>query len=91
MALYWPHSNVALDVTDDPQSMPVDTEAFPGIRVVSATRAELGDPARLRQVAERLAEAARGSRSQAALTSCAAQAQLKRFLSTAFAHGGDAA
>ena len=91
MALYWPHSNVALDVTDDPQSMPVDTEAFPGIRIVSATRAELGNPAQLRKVADRLAEAARGSRAQAALTSYAAQAQLKLFLSTAFAHEGDAA
>lgn len=91
MALYWPHSNVALDVTDDPHSMPVDTDAFPHIRVVSATCAELRNPALRRQVAERLARAARGSHAPGALSSLAAQAQLQRFLATAYPPSSDAA
>lgn len=91
MALYWPHSNVALDVTDDPLSMPVDRDAFPNIRVVSATCAELRNPTLRRLVTERLATAARGTSAQASLTSYAAQAQLQRYLATAYQSGGDAA
>lgn len=61
MALYFPRYHVALEVTDDPMSMPVDREAFPGLRVLSLTRAEVLDSAVLDRLAERMARD--GSRS----------------------------
>ena len=55
MALYWPHHNVALEIIDDPQNMPVDRDAFPRIKVVRATCAELSDPKASERLLRRLA------------------------------------
>ncbi len=55
MALYFPRYHVALEVVDDPLNMPVDREAFPGMTVLSLTRAEVLDSVVLDRLAERMA------------------------------------
>ena len=55
MALYFPRYQVALEVTDDPLSMPVDLDAFPGMHVLSLTRAEVLNSVVLDRLAERMA------------------------------------
>lgn len=55
MALYWPHHNVALEIVDDPHSLPVDRDAFPHINVISTTCAEISDPAASERLMRRLA------------------------------------
>lgn len=43
MAYYLARQRIAIDIVDDPSSMPVDAEAFPGFRIVPVTVAQLGD------------------------------------------------
>lgn len=44
MALYWPEQKVALEIVDDPASLPVDREAFPDFTVIQVTCAQIEDP-----------------------------------------------
>lgn len=41
MALYLPQQHLALDIVDDPDSAPVDRDAFPGFTVVPVTCEEI--------------------------------------------------
>lgn len=43
MAYYLARQRIAIDIVDDPSSMPVDADAFPGFKVVPVTVAQLGD------------------------------------------------
>lgn len=44
MALYLPRLHLALEIVDDPNSAPVERDAFPDIEVIPVTCAQIGDP-----------------------------------------------
>lgn len=58
MAVYLPDAKVAIEIVDDPLSLPADLDAFPGYTVVTMTCAEVCDPIAFRRVAERVGAAA---------------------------------
>ncbi len=51
MALYFPEQDLAIDLADDPESAPVDPTAFPGMRTVRLSCAQLADPATFDELA----------------------------------------
>ncbi len=44
MALYLPAQHLALDIVDDPRSLPAERDAFDGVTVVPITRSQLAGP-----------------------------------------------
>lgn len=62
MAVYLPSARIAVDVVDDPTSLPVDLDAFPDYTVVSVTRADLNNPAARSRMVKRIARAAGAAR-----------------------------
>lgn len=55
MALYWPQYNMALQIDDDPYSLPFDHDAYPQARVFHTTVSEMSDPVRATRMARRMA------------------------------------
>ncbi len=41
MCLYLPEQEIAIEITDDEQSQPFEPEAFPGIRLIRLTKAQV--------------------------------------------------
>ena len=41
MCLYLPEQEIAIEITDDEQSQPFDPGAFPGIRLIRLTKAQM--------------------------------------------------
>ena len=41
MCLYLPEQEIAIEITDDEQSLPFEPEAFPGIRLIRLTKAQV--------------------------------------------------
>ena len=58
MAVYLPDAKVAIEIVDDPLSLPADLDAFPGYTIVTVTSAEVCDPVAFHRVAERVGAAA---------------------------------
>lgn len=54
MALYWPEDGVALEVVDDPESVPFTGEE--DVEVIRVTSDQLEDPEELKELAQLLAE-----------------------------------
>lgn len=52
MALYLPKQHIVLDIVDDPESAPVDPDAFPGLLTVPVTKDQLAQPATMRRLLE---------------------------------------
>ena len=45
MAVYLPSAKIAVEIVDDPTSLPADLSAFPDFTIVPITRADLRSPA----------------------------------------------
>lgn len=62
MAVYVPAAKIAVEIADDPTSLPADLDAFPGFTVVPITTADLRNPIALNRTVKRIARAAQPSR-----------------------------
>lgn len=58
MAVYLPHLNVAVEIEDDPLSLPVDRDAYPDVIVIKTTCGELSNARAFERLAQRIARAA---------------------------------
>ncbi len=54
MAIYLPQQNVAIQVDDDPYSLPVDREAYPTARVIHMKSADFGSTERIQSLCEEI-------------------------------------
>ncbi len=88
MALYWPTCNLALEIVDDPVSAPVDRTAYPAIKVIQTTRAEINDPRALDRLTRRLAREMDRSWPAASSSSASARHELMRYLENVFRTSG---
>ncbi|MDY4040816.1 MAG: hypothetical protein SOY67_01735 [Collinsella sp.] len=50
MALYFPAARLAIQIIDDPESAPVERDAFPNLTVIGLTRDDLADPGIMRHL-----------------------------------------
>lgn len=55
MAVYLPQERVAIEIVDNPMSLPADLDAFPGYSVIPVTCAEVRDGRALDRIAQRIA------------------------------------
>lgn len=62
MAVYLPPAKIAVEIVDDPTSLPVDLDAFPGFTVVPVCSADLRNPVARDRMVKRIARAARTAR-----------------------------
>lgn len=62
MAVYLPPAKIAVEIVDDPTSLPVDLDAFPGFTVVPVSGADLRNPMARDRMVKRIARAARAAR-----------------------------
>ncbi|WP_195419422.1 hypothetical protein [Collinsella sp. D33t1_170424_A12] len=53
MALYLPKQHLAIEVVDDPESAPVDPDAFPELSVATVTVDQLANPQTISWYAQR--------------------------------------
>jgi len=53
VALYFPSARLAIEIVDDPESSPVEQDAFPGLTVIGLTRDDLADPGIMRHLPSR--------------------------------------
>ena len=58
MAVYLPSAKIAVEIVDDPTSLPADLSAFPDFTIVSITRADLRSPAARDRTVKRIARMA---------------------------------
>lgn len=58
MALYLPQQDVAIEIDDDPYSLPVDRDAYPTAKVIHATCADICDIARMGRLGRTVAHEA---------------------------------
>ncbi len=72
MAVYVPAAKIAVEIVDDPTSLPADLDAFPGFTVVPITTADLRNPTALDRTVKRIARAAQPSRQAAGENASAA-------------------
>lgn len=56
MAIYLPQQNVAIQVDDDPYSLPVDREAYPTARVIHVTSSDFGSTDRMYRLCRAIAQ-----------------------------------
>lgn len=50
MALYFPAARLAIQIIDDPESAPVEQDAFPDLTVIGLTCDDLADPGIVRHL-----------------------------------------
>lgn len=55
MALYWPQHDIAIQIDDDPYSMPFDSEAYPEATVYHITCDQVCDPESMAALAHHIA------------------------------------
>ena len=58
MAVYLPSAKIAVEIVDDPTSLPADLNAFPDFTIVPITRADLRSPAARDRTVKRIARMA---------------------------------
>lgn len=58
MAVYLPSAKIAVEIVDDPASLPADLDAFPDFTIVPITRADLRDPMAFNRAVRRIARIA---------------------------------
>ena len=58
MAVYLPSAKIAVEIVDDPTSLPADLSAFPDFTIVPITRADLRSPAARDRTVKRIARMA---------------------------------
>lgn len=58
MAVYLPSAKIAVEIVDDPTSLPADLSAFPDFTIVSITSADLRSPAARDRTVKRIARMA---------------------------------
>lgn len=58
MAVYLPSAKIAVEIVDDPASLPADLDAFPDFTIVPITRADLRNPVAFDRVVRRIARIA---------------------------------
>lgn len=56
MAVYLPQERVAIEIVDDPMSLPADLDAFPGYSVIPVTSAEVHDGQALDRIIQQIAQ-----------------------------------
>lgn len=56
MAIYLPQQNVAIQIDDDPYSLPVDREAYPTAKVIHMTSADFCDNGRMQSLCREIAQ-----------------------------------
>lgn len=80
MAIYLPQQNVAIQVDDDPYSLPVDREAYPTARVIHMTSADFGSTERIQSLCEEIERESDGAHTPSAGTGAGARERLARLI-----------
>ncbi len=87
MAVYLPQERVAIEIIDDPMSLPADLDAFPGYSVIPVTSADVRDNQALDRLAQRVAQAAGTTIDGDTKSIEASRAHLSRLLANSFELG----